>query len=247
MVVKQIYSLIEYDEAVKTMEAGADNIGLVPMQNGGVPAHRVPIERVHRIFDECKRRGVTSVAIMLTNDPDEMIELAREVRPDILHIAGDGYAADEAFAARLKEAAPNTKLMQAVLVDDESAVDRAKKYAQYCDLILTDSGLAPDTGIGASGLTHDWSIDARIVAECGKPVIMAGGLGQCCRSHRTVQAVWRGLPDEDQHQIRRRLHGERHRQGSSILHQCRRCGRKDRTVTDGYGSQTAATRQSGLH
>ena len=136
MVVKQIYSLIEYDEAVKTMEAGADNIGLVPMQNGGVPAHRVPIERVHRIFDECKRRGVTSVAIMLTNDPDEMIELAREVRPDILHIAGDGYAADEAFAARLKEA-----------------------------------------GIGASGLTHDWSIDARIVAECGKPVIMAGGLG----------------------------------------------------------------------
>ena len=110
MVVKQIYSLIEYDEAVKTMEAGADNIGLVPMQNGGVPAHRVPIERVHRIFDECKRRGVTSVAIMLTNDPDEMIELAREVRPDILHIAGDGYAADEAFAARLKEAAPNTKL-----------------------------------------------------------------------------------------------------------------------------------------
>ena len=38
MVVKQIYSLIEYDEAVKTMEAGADNIGLVPMQNGGVPA-----------------------------------------------------------------------------------------------------------------------------------------------------------------------------------------------------------------
>ena len=249
MVVKQIYFLIEYDEAVKTMEAGADNIGLVPMQNGGVPAHRVPIERVHRIFDECKRRGVTSVAIMLTNDPDEMIELAREVRPDILHIAGDGYAADEAFAARLKEVAPNTKLMQAVLVDDESAVDRAKKYAQYCDLILTDSGLAPDTGIGASGLTHDWSIDARIVAECGKPVIMAwrSWTRQCCRSHRTVQAVWRGLPDEDQHQIRRRLHGERHRQGSSILHQCRRCGRKDRTVTDGYGSQTAATRQSGLH
>lgn len=32
MVVKQIYSLIEYDEAVKTMEAGADNIGLVPMR-----------------------------------------------------------------------------------------------------------------------------------------------------------------------------------------------------------------------
>lgn len=177
MVIKQIYSLIEYDESVATMDAGADNIGLVPMQNGGVPAHRVPIERVHRIFDECRRRGVTSVAIMLTNDPNEMIDLAREIQPDILHIAGDGYAADAAFADRLKQVAPNTKLMQAVLVDDESAVERAKEYAKYCDIILTDSGLAPDTGIGASGLTHDWSIDARIVAECGKPVIMAGGLG----------------------------------------------------------------------
>lgn len=174
---KQIYSLIGYDESVRTMEAGADHIGLVPMQNGGVPAHRVPIERVHRIFDECHRRGVVTVAIMLTNDPEEMLRLAAEVRPDILHIAGDGYTADEEFARRLQEVAPGTKLMQAVLVDDGSAVDRARHYAQYCDFILTDSGLAPDTGIGASGQTHDWNIDARIVAECGKPVIMAGGLG----------------------------------------------------------------------
>ena len=106
-----------------------------------------------------------------------MIELAKEIQPDILHIAGDGYEADKTFAERLKNAAPETKLMQAVLVDDESAVERAKRLAAFCDFILTDSGLAPDTGIGASGQTHDWNIDARIVKECGKPVIMAGGLG----------------------------------------------------------------------
>ena len=47
MVVKQIYSLIEYDEAVKNHGGWCRHIGLVPMQNGGVPAHRVPIERVH--------------------------------------------------------------------------------------------------------------------------------------------------------------------------------------------------------
>ncbi|MCQ5069345.1 hypothetical protein NE681_18355, partial [Faecalibacillus intestinalis] len=39
--IKQFYSIIQLDEAIKTMEAGADNIGLVPMQMGGVPAHRV--------------------------------------------------------------------------------------------------------------------------------------------------------------------------------------------------------------
>ena len=177
MVVKQLYSIIHYDESIKTMEAGADHIGLVPMQNGGVPAQRVPLDRVHKIFDECRNRGVKAVAIMLTNDPDEMIELAKEIQPDILHIAGDGYEADKTFAERLKNAAPETKLMQAVLVDDESAVERAKRLAAFCDFILTDSGLAPDTGIGASGQTHDWNIDARIVKECGKPVIMAGGLG----------------------------------------------------------------------
>ena len=175
--IKQIYSLIQYDEAVKTMEAGADNIGLVPMQNGGVPAHRVPLDRVHKIFDEAKRRGVTGVAIMLTNDPEEMLDLAEKIQPDILHIAGDGYAADEEFAKRLKEVAPHTQLMQAVLVDNESAIDRAKHFAPFVDYILLDSGLAHDTGIGASGQTHDWNIDAAIVKAVDVPVIEAGGMG----------------------------------------------------------------------
>lgn len=40
--IKQIYSLITYEESDKTMEVEADHIGLVPMKNGGVPAHRVP-------------------------------------------------------------------------------------------------------------------------------------------------------------------------------------------------------------
>lgn len=175
--IKQIYSLIQYDESVKTMEAGADNIGLVPMQNGGVPAHRVPLERVHKIFNEAKKRGVNSVAIMLTNNPEEMLQLAEEIQPDILHIAGDGYAATPAFAKRLKEVAPDTDLMQAVLIDNESAIDRAKHFAPFVDYLLLDSGLAPDTGIGASGQTHDWNIDAQIVKEVNIPVIEAGGLG----------------------------------------------------------------------
>ena len=117
--IKQLYSIIQLDEAIKTMEAGADNIGLVPMQMGGVPAHRVPLYRVDQIHEECRLRGVKMVLIMLTNDPDEMIDLAKRLQPEILHVAGDGYTADEEFAKRLKEVAPDTELMQAVLVDDE--------------------------------------------------------------------------------------------------------------------------------
>ncbi|MCB2308757.1 phosphoribosylanthranilate isomerase [Clostridium estertheticum] len=173
----QIYSLVNYNESVETMNAGADHIGLVPMQSGGVPAHRVPFDVVDRIFTEAKKRGVKCVAIMLNTDPDEMIFIANRVKPDILHIAGMKFTADVAFAERLHKECPGVKLMQAVLVDGLEAVERAKEYAKFCDYILTDSGLAADTGIGASGMTHDWNIDAEIVRSVNIPVIIAGGLG----------------------------------------------------------------------
>ncbi|KEQ20406.1 N-(5'-phosphoribosyl)anthranilate isomerase [Limosilactobacillus reuteri] len=175
--IKQLYSIIQLDEAIKTMEAGADNIGLVPMQKGGVPAHRVPLYRVDQIHEECLKRGVKMVLIMLTNDPEEMLDLAHRLQPEILHIAGDEYTADEDFAKQLKELAPETELMQAVLVDNKSAIERAKKVDPFVDYILLDSGLAADTGIGASGETHDWNIDAQIVKEVNAKVVEAGGLG----------------------------------------------------------------------
>ena len=114
---------------------------------------------------------------MLTNDPEEMLDLAHRLQPEILHIAGDEYTADEDFAKRLKELAPETELMQAVLVDNKSAIERAKKVDPFVDYILLDSGLAADTGIGASGETHDWNIDAQIVKEVNAKVVEAGGLG----------------------------------------------------------------------
>lgn len=174
---KQIYSLVNYNESVATMDAGADHIGLVPMQSGGVPAHRVPFDVVDRIFNEAKKRDVKCVAIMLNADPDEMIFIANRVKPDILHVAGMEFTADVAFAERLRKECPGVKLMQAVLVDGPEAVERAKEYARFCDYILTDSGLAADTGIGASGMIHDWAIDEEIVRSVNIPVIIAGGLG----------------------------------------------------------------------
>ncbi|MBQ1490978.1 MAG: phosphoribosylanthranilate isomerase [Blautia sp.] len=174
---KQIYSIVNYNEAVQCMEVGADHIGLVPRQAGGVPAHRVPLDVVDKIYGECKERGVLSVAIMLNKDVEEMIYLARRLHPDILHVAGMEFTADEAFAKRLRKECPGVALMQAILVDGPEAIERAKKYEKYCDYLLTDSGLAKDTGIGASGMTHDWNIDAQIVKEVSVPVIIAGGLG----------------------------------------------------------------------
>ncbi|MDE7310183.1 MAG: phosphoribosylanthranilate isomerase [Eubacterium sp.] len=177
MVKKQIYSIVNYNEAVQVMDAGADHIGLVPMQSGGVPAHRVPYDVVDKIFEEAKKRGVKAVAIMLNKDPEEIFFIVKRIQPDIVHIAGMDFTADQAFADRLHKECPGVELMQAILVDGPGAIDRAKEYAKFCDYLLTDTGLAKDTGIGASGMTHDWAIDVAIVQAVDVPVIIAGGLG----------------------------------------------------------------------
>lgn len=173
--ITQIYSLQKLDEAIATMDAGADYIGLVPMQSIGLA--RTPISEVHAIYDEARKRGCTCVGIALTNDPDEIIEVMKQARPDILHVCSEKFAADKAFAERLHRELPGMKLMQAVLIEGPEAVEQAKAYAEYCDYLILDTGLAPNTGIGASGKTHDWSIDAEIVRSVNIPVIMAGGLG----------------------------------------------------------------------
>lgn len=177
MVKKQIYSIVNYNEAVQVMDAGADHIGLVPMQSGGVPAHRVPYDVVDKIFEEAKKRGVKAVAIMLNKDPEEIFFIVKRIKPDIVHIAGMDFTADQAFADRLHKECPGVELMQAILVDGPGAIDRAREYAKFCDYLLTDTGLAKDTGIGASGMTHDWAIDVAIVQAVNVPVIIAGGLG----------------------------------------------------------------------
>ncbi|KEI11514.1 N-(5'-phosphoribosyl)anthranilate isomerase [Clostridium novyi B str. ATCC 27606] len=175
--IKQIYSIIKFHEAVETMDAGADNIGLVPMQNAGIPAHRVPLDVVEQIFTEARKRGVTCVSIALSNIPEEIIEIAKESKPDILHVSGDKYAVTKEFAEEFRRQCPGIKLMQAVSVRGKESIDEAILYSKYVDYIILDTGLAADTGIGASGRTHDWNISEEIVKVVNIPVILAGGLG----------------------------------------------------------------------
>ena len=60
---------------------------------------------------------------------------------------------------------------------DESAIEDAKKKAAYADLLILDSVSKTVPGVGAAGVTHDWSIDRAIVEAVDIPVILAGGLG----------------------------------------------------------------------
>ena len=64
--------------------------------------------------------------------------------------------------------------MKAVHVMDASAVDTAQQAAAYADAIILDTR-TPEQ-LGGTGLTHDWSISAKIVPSVEIPVILAGGL-----------------------------------------------------------------------
>jgi phosphoribosylanthranilate isomerase len=70
-------------------------------------------------------------------------------------------------------------------------VREALAIAPHVDALLLDSG-NPHLAIkelGGTGRVHDWKHSKRIVAECGKPVFLAGGL-RADNVAAAMNAVW---------------------------------------------------------
>ena len=74
----------------------------------------------------------------------------------------------------IRKSLPYLRIIKAVHVMDMSAVQTAQREAAYADAIILDTR-TPDR-LGGTGLTHDWSISAKIVESVDIPVILAGGL-----------------------------------------------------------------------
>jgi phosphoribosylanthranilate isomerase len=66
--------------------------------------------------------------------------------------------------------------MQAVSVTGPGSVAVARDYAEVADFLILDTQSPEIPGIGASGMTHDWSVSRAIVDAVRIPVILAGGL-----------------------------------------------------------------------
>ncbi|HHU01959.1 MAG: phosphoribosylanthranilate isomerase [Christensenellales bacterium] len=170
--VTQVFSLQYPDEALDCIAAGIDQIGLL-VGDESCPAC-ITVEQAKEVFKAVGHRAV-KVAIIMVRDEDKIIEIAKELRPDIVHLCDEVVFATKAFADRLKAAIPGIKLMQGVPVEGPESIALAKSYEGIADFIMTDTNCS--YGIGASGQTHDWEIDRRIVEEVNIPVVMAGGLG----------------------------------------------------------------------
>ncbi|MCC3333396.1 phosphoribosylanthranilate isomerase [Nocardia abscessus] len=117
---------------------------------------------------------VTRVLVTHLEDPALIIDLADQIGADAIQVH---RLVSVAVVARVHERAGGRPILAAVPVTGPEAVHSARAVAPYCDAVLLDSPTADR--LGGTGHAHDWSISATIVramAECGRPVVLAGGL-----------------------------------------------------------------------
>lgn len=170
----QIYSIQTVDEALQCVQAGAEAIGVAVATGADLPAE-VPEATCAEIFAALEGRA-QRVLLVVTPTEEETVEYVRRLQPDILQLCGNRLPATPELAAQCRAVRPGLRVLQAVGVDGPGAIDRAKYFAGFCDMLILDSIAPGIAGIGAAGRTHDWSIDAEIVRSVSCPVVLAGGL-----------------------------------------------------------------------
>ena len=170
----QIYSIQTVEEALQCVQAGAEAIGVAVATGANLPAE-VPEATCAEIFAALEGRA-KRVLLVVTQTEEETVEYVRRLQPDILQLCGNRLPATPEFAAQCRAVRPGLRVLQAVGVDGPEAIDRAKYFAGFCDMLILDSIAPGIAGIGAAGRTHDWSIDAEIVRSVPCHVVLAGGL-----------------------------------------------------------------------
>ena len=168
----QIYAMTSVRDAIDTVDAGADLIGVVA-ENDGQVIEDCTAEQARAILAAVEDRA-TTIALSLGTDVERIAHMVEVTRPRILHLAARELPRNA--VARIKARIGEVKLMMAVLVDGPGAIGVARDYARLADYLILDSGNSSSPVTGATGQPHDWNISARIVAESAVPVVLAGGL-----------------------------------------------------------------------
>ena len=168
----KICCIANEQEAAVAISFGASAIGLV----GRMPSGPGPISD-EEIFRIAKTVPPPVATFLLTSEQTAqgIIDHHHRTVTNTIQIVDE--LSDRDYTT-IRNALPNTKLVQVIHVIDESSVDEACELAEHVDAILLDSG-NPKLAIkelGGTGRRHDWKLSHRIVETCGKPVFLAGGL-----------------------------------------------------------------------
>ncbi len=168
----KICCISSVEEARLAVAAGASALGLVAAMPSG------PGVISEELIAEIARSVPPPIATFLLTalqDADAIEAQHARCRTSVLQLV-DRLEPGE--LRRLRARLPGVKLVQVIHVRDEAALDEAREAAPLVDALLLDSGnpaLAVKE-LGGTGRTHDWKVSARIRAEVGRPVFLAGGI-----------------------------------------------------------------------
>lgn len=170
----QIFEVGTAEEAAAIARLGVDHIGVL-VGTGKFP-REVDYAGTQAIF-QAVPPGAKKVALTLSPDLDEVVEIVEAVAPDILHLGTvpDCLRPDE--MKELRKRCPRPEIMRTIPVRGEEALGLAREFAPISDYLLLDTQDPGEPQIGATGRTHDWSVSRRIVEDAGCRVVLAGGLG----------------------------------------------------------------------
>lgn len=169
----QIFEVQNPEEAVALAQLGVDHIGVL-VGDGRFPRELSPA-RAKGIFAAVPP-SAKRVALSLSERPEEVAGIIETMRPDILQlqVAVEDFSVEMTRA--LKEKFPETLIMRAIPVIDETSIAIAQSHRGAADFLLLDSYDRDTAQFGALGRTHDWRLSRQIVETAGIPVILAGGL-----------------------------------------------------------------------
>jgi len=170
----QIYTVQTPEEGIALAQLGVNHVGITPA-NSGLPGE-VSDEQARIIFESIGNLA-TKVALSVEQDLARIAAMVKNVNPNILHLCGNpNRMVSPEGVAELKQMLPGLMVMQAVPVTGSEALEIARSYQSVADYLILDSFSPAIGGVGAAGVTHDWSISRKIVQNSRLPVILAGGL-----------------------------------------------------------------------
>ncbi|MDY2777873.1 MAG: phosphoribosylanthranilate isomerase [Collinsella sp.] len=178
----QIYGIRTVEDARMVVDFGAEHIGVSYGKIMRTPG-QLTCEQAKEIFEGVQPEAVR-IGLTIATDIDEISENLEAAMPDVLHLSGDIDGISPEQVAELKGRFPGLKIMQAIPVlagvplEEQKVLDYVRAYEPVSDFFLIDTKAASADDIGATGLTHDRSIDRAIIESTDVPCIIAGGLDE---------------------------------------------------------------------
>jgi phosphoribosylanthranilate isomerase len=166
----KICCISSHEEARLALDAGADILGLVSAMPSGPGV-------IDETLIASIAASVDAQTFLLTSlcEPEAIIAQHQRCRTTAIQLCD---ALPPGSYARLREALPDSRLVQVIHVTGEASYDEAMLVSAEVDALLLDSGnpALQVKELGGTGRVHDWSISQRICRDAGTPVFLAGGL-----------------------------------------------------------------------